>query len=159
MLRVMARSGYERPRRNVSDQRDRFSERRVDGFALERKNCDDAFVDAVLRMPEPAKTRVFAVRRGEVARQDVLDEIAELEQATRQALEQSVLPERADSAAITKFLVHAYRDAWERGSVRTTQLDALSPLARGQPLHSSSGFRPIVRGCGGGLSRGLPAQR
>jgi len=140
MLRVMARSGYERPRRNVSDQRDRFSERRVDGFALERKNCDDAFVDAVLRMPEPAKTRVFAVRRGEVARQDVLDEIAELEQATRQALEQSVLPERADSAAITKFLVHAYRDAWERGSVRTTQVDALSPLARDQPLHSSSGF-------------------
>jgi hypothetical protein len=68
-----------------------------------------------LPMPEPARSRVFAVRRGEVERQDVLDEIAELEQATRQALEQSSLPERADSAAITRFLVHAYRDAWERG--------------------------------------------
>jgi len=57
MLRVMARSGYERPRRNVSDQRDRFSERRVDGFALERKNCEDAFVDAVLPMPEPVMAK------------------------------------------------------------------------------------------------------
>ena len=50
MLRVMARSGYEHPHRNASDQRDRFSERRVDGFALERKNCEDAFVDAVERL-------------------------------------------------------------------------------------------------------------
>ena len=50
MLRVMVRSGYEHPHRNASDQRDRFSERRVDGFALERKNCEDAFVDAVERL-------------------------------------------------------------------------------------------------------------
>ena len=68
-----------------------------------------------LSMPAPARSRVFAVRRGEVARQDVLDEIADLEQATRQALERSSLPERADSSAITSFLVHACRGAWERG--------------------------------------------
>jgi hypothetical protein len=68
-----------------------------------------------LPMPEPARTRVFAVRRGEVPRQEVLDEIASLEQETRQALEQSSLPGRPDSAAITRFLVHAYREAWDRG--------------------------------------------
>jgi predicted nucleotidyltransferase len=68
-----------------------------------------------LPMPEPARTRVFAVRRGEIPQADVLDEIASLEQETRQALEQSSLPGRPDSAAITRFLVDAYRDAWDRG--------------------------------------------
>ena len=68
-----------------------------------------------LPMPEPARSRVFAVRHGEVPKQEVLEEIAQLEQLTKAALGKAPLPEKPDSAAITRFLVEAYRDAWERG--------------------------------------------
>lgn len=69
-----------------------------------------------LPMPEPARTRVFAVRRGEVSRQETLDEITELEEETRRALDRSSLPEMPDSAAVTRFLVEAYQSAWAAGA-------------------------------------------
>jgi hypothetical protein len=70
-----------------------------------------------LPMPEPARSRVFAVRRGEVSQKETLEEIAELEAATQRELERSALPEKPDHRAITRFLVEAYRTAWDGGGV------------------------------------------
>jgi hypothetical protein len=74
-----------------------------------------------LPMPEPARSRVFAVRRGDVAQADVLGEIAELESQTRAAVAHTGLPERPDTAAINRYLVRAYQSAWSEG--RCAQLD------------------------------------
>ncbi|MDX6547374.1 MAG: uncharacterized protein QOG33_924 [Gaiellales bacterium] len=69
-----------------------------------------------LPMAEPARSRVFSVRRGAVSREDVLEEISDIEVRTKRALELSELPERPNTAAITEFLVEAYQQAWSRGN-------------------------------------------
>jgi predicted nucleotidyltransferase len=69
-----------------------------------------------LPMPEPARSRVFAVRRGGVSRDEVLEEISELEVRTKRAMELSELPDRPDMAVITQFLVDAYQQAWSEGN-------------------------------------------
>jgi hypothetical protein len=66
-------------------------------------------------MPEPGRSRVFAVRKGEVDQRDVLDEIAELEDTTKRALARSALPDRPDTTRINSFLAEAYQIAWARG--------------------------------------------
>jgi hypothetical protein len=83
---------------------------------LAHQGCEYATTGTLtLPMPEPTRSRVFAVRRGEVAQRDVLDEIAELEEQTERALQTSTLPEKPDTRRISRFLVDAYQTAWADG--------------------------------------------
>jgi hypothetical protein len=65
-----------------------------------------------LPMPEPERSRVMAVRRGDRSFEDVLAEIDEVERGLEAALAQTTLPDRPDEDAIDAFLVDAYRRAW-----------------------------------------------
>jgi predicted nucleotidyltransferase len=65
-----------------------------------------------LPMPEPKRSRVMAVRRGERSLDEVLAEIDEVESRLEAALEQTALPESPDDDAVNAFLVDAYRRAW-----------------------------------------------
>ena len=66
-----------------------------------------------LPMREHERQRVFAVRRGQVAFNDVLTEIGELERRLEDLLETSPLPPEPDRAAVDEFLVRAYREHWD----------------------------------------------
>jgi uncharacterized protein len=65
-----------------------------------------------LPMPEPARSRVRAIRFGERSFEDVVTEIDELERRLAAALDGSPLPEEPDRDAVERFLVEAYRRAW-----------------------------------------------
>src|SRR5262245_29569338 len=65
-----------------------------------------------LPMPEPERSRVMAVRRGERSFEEVLAEIDEAERWLEAALERTALPDRPDDEAVDAFLVEAYRRAW-----------------------------------------------
>jgi len=65
-----------------------------------------------LPMPEPERSRVMAVRRGERSLDDTLVEIDEVERRLGAALESTALPDRPDDDAVNTFLVDAYRRAW-----------------------------------------------
>jgi hypothetical protein len=65
-----------------------------------------------LPMPEPERSCVMAVRRGERSFDEVLAEIDEVERRLGAALEQTALPDRPDDDAVNAFLVDAYRSAW-----------------------------------------------
>jgi hypothetical protein len=65
-----------------------------------------------LPMPEPERSRVMAVRRGERSFDEVLAEIDEVEQWLDAVLDQTALPDSPDDDAVSAFLVDAYRQAW-----------------------------------------------
>jgi uncharacterized protein len=65
-----------------------------------------------LPMRELERSRVFAVRRGEVAFNDVLTEIAQLEIDLADLLDTSPLPPEPDHAAVDDFLVRAHTSYW-----------------------------------------------
>jgi hypothetical protein len=65
-----------------------------------------------LPMPEPERSRVIAVRRGERSFDDALAEITDVEHRLDIALERTELPESPDDEAGNAFLVDAYRRAW-----------------------------------------------
>ena len=65
-----------------------------------------------LPMPEPERSRVMSVRRGERSFDEVVEEIGEVEQRLEAALEQTALPHTPDDDAVNAFLVDAYRQAW-----------------------------------------------
>jgi hypothetical protein len=65
-----------------------------------------------LPMPEPERSRVMAVRKGERSFEEVLAEIDEVEQRLEGALERTTLPATPDAEAVDRFLVDAYREAW-----------------------------------------------
>jgi predicted nucleotidyltransferase len=65
-----------------------------------------------LPMPEPERSRVMAVRRGERSLDEVVAEITEVEHVLENALEQSALPDSPDDDVVNAFLVDAYRQAW-----------------------------------------------
>jgi hypothetical protein len=65
-----------------------------------------------LPMPEPARSRVMAIRRGERSFDEAIAEIEQVERALADALERTTLPERPDADAVNRFLVEAYRRAW-----------------------------------------------
>jgi predicted nucleotidyltransferase len=67
-----------------------------------------------LPMREHERERVFAVRRGQVAFNDVLTEIGELERELEDLLESSPLPPQPEHAAVDDLLVRAYREHWDR---------------------------------------------
>lgn len=66
-----------------------------------------------LPMREHERQRVFAVRRGEVAFNEVLTEIGELERELEDLLETSPLPPEPDRSTVDEFLVRAYREHWD----------------------------------------------
>lgn len=72
-----------------------------------------------LPMPEPERSRILRVRRGEVAFQDMMTEAGELEVRLADLRESSPLPPEPDHEAIDRLLIQVYRDAWD------DQVDAL----------------------------------
>jgi hypothetical protein len=64
-----------------------------------------------LLMPEPERSRVMAVRRGERSFGGVIAEITDVECRLDIALERTELPESPDDEAVNAFLVDAYRQA------------------------------------------------
>ena len=65
-----------------------------------------------LPMPEPERSRVMAVRRGERSFDEVLAEIEQVERRLGAAFEQTTLPVSPDGEAVNAFLVDTYRQAW-----------------------------------------------
>jgi hypothetical protein len=66
-----------------------------------------------LPMPEPARSRVMAIRRGERSFEAAIAEIDEVERRLAAALERTVLPDEPDRRRVDAFLVQAYRRAWK----------------------------------------------
>lgn len=65
-----------------------------------------------LPVPEPDRSGLRAVRRGEPTLAEV---VAELDEATARLtglVDASDLPDEADAAAVDRFLVSAYQRAW-----------------------------------------------
>lgn len=67
-----------------------------------------------LPMADDVRERVLSVKRGEVPRDEVSDEISRLEAAVRALLDEgrTPLPETADREVITAWSIHAYRAHW-----------------------------------------------
>jgi hypothetical protein len=65
-----------------------------------------------LPMPEPDRSRVMAIRKGERTFGETIDEIDAVEQRLAAALERTPLPAEPDRARVDRFLVDAYRRAW-----------------------------------------------
>lgn len=65
-----------------------------------------------LPMPEPARSRMLAIRKGELSFDETIAEIDEVERLLSAALEQTPLPDQPDRGAVDQFLVDAYRRTW-----------------------------------------------
>jgi hypothetical protein len=65
-----------------------------------------------LPMPEPQRSSVMAIRRGERTFDETIAEIDEVERRLAGALESTLLPDEPDRAAVDRFLVDAYRRTW-----------------------------------------------
>jgi hypothetical protein len=65
-----------------------------------------------LPMPEPQRSRVMAIRTGELTLAETVAEIEQVEQRLAEALERTPLPPEPDRARVDAFLVEAYRRAW-----------------------------------------------
>ena len=65
-----------------------------------------------LPMPEPERSRVMAIRKGERTFDETIEEIEEVEQRLAEALERTPLPAEPDRVEVDRFLVDAYRRAW-----------------------------------------------
>ena len=65
-----------------------------------------------LPMAEPERSRVMAIRTGERSFEEAIAEIDEVDRLLAEALAASPLPAEPDRAAVDRFLVAAYREAW-----------------------------------------------
>jgi uncharacterized protein len=65
-----------------------------------------------LPMQEPERSRVMAIRTGDVSFEDALAEIEAIEARLARAVEESALPSEPDRPAVEQFLLDSYRDAW-----------------------------------------------
>jgi uncharacterized protein len=65
-----------------------------------------------LPMPEPERSRIMAIRNGEVAEAEVVAEVLEVERALEAAIADSALPAEPDRDAVDAFIVDTYREAW-----------------------------------------------
>jgi len=65
-----------------------------------------------LPMPEPERSRVMAIRTGERAFEEAIEEISAVEERLAHAVEETSLPAEPDRAKVDRFLVEAYRRAW-----------------------------------------------
>ena len=68
-----------------------------------------------LPVGEPARTRLRAVRAGDVPLPEVLAEIEDVRDRLAAAAASVDLPERPDAARIDAFLLSAYRRFWDGG--------------------------------------------
>jgi hypothetical protein len=66
-----------------------------------------------LPMPEPERSRVMAIRTGERTFDQTIAEVEDVEQRLAEALEQTPLPPEPDRMSVDRFLVDAYRRAWD----------------------------------------------
>jgi hypothetical protein len=65
-----------------------------------------------LPMPEPARSEIMAIRRGERSEAEVVAEIERVERELERANEESPLRDEPDHETVNAFVVDAYRDAW-----------------------------------------------
>ena len=65
-----------------------------------------------LPMAEPERSRIMAIRTGDVPEAEVVAEVEQVEAELVKAIDESALPEEPDRAAIDAFIVDAYREAW-----------------------------------------------
>ena len=65
-----------------------------------------------LPMTEPERSRVMAIRRGDVSFDETIEEIEQIERRLEIAVEQSPLPAEPDNARVDTFLIDSYREAW-----------------------------------------------
>jgi uncharacterized protein len=65
-----------------------------------------------LPMPEPERSRVMAIRTGELSFDEAIAEIDDVERRLAAALERTSLREEPDRVAVDRFLVDAYRRTW-----------------------------------------------
>jgi hypothetical protein len=65
-----------------------------------------------LPVPEPVRTRLMTVRMGEVPLPAILRELDELVAALTRLVDNSSLPAEPDVAAVDRFLIQAYTEAW-----------------------------------------------
>jgi predicted nucleotidyltransferase len=65
-----------------------------------------------LPMKEPERSRVMAIRTGDVAFEEALTEIEEIEVRLNRAAGASGLPEEPDRAKVDGFVLETYREAW-----------------------------------------------
>ena len=66
-----------------------------------------------LPMPEPERSRAMAIRTGKRTFEETIAEIEEVERRLAEALERTALRPQPDRPAVDRFLVRAYRRAWE----------------------------------------------
>jgi uncharacterized protein len=65
-----------------------------------------------LPMAEPERSRVMALRRGEIPLDEAIAEIEEIERRLQLAVQESPLREEPDHALVDEFIVDSYREAW-----------------------------------------------
>jgi hypothetical protein len=65
-----------------------------------------------LPLPEPERSRVMAIRRGELPYDDAVAEIEDIERRLERAVEESRLPPGPDHARVDAFVLEAYRRYW-----------------------------------------------
>jgi hypothetical protein len=65
-----------------------------------------------LPMPEPARSRVMAIRTGDRSFDEAIAEIEDVEGRLEEALVRTDLPAKPDSVEVDRFLVDAYRRGW-----------------------------------------------
>lgn len=65
-----------------------------------------------LPMAEPDRSRVMAIRRGDVSLEDALAEIDDIERKLHTAVENSPLREVPDYERVDAYLIETYRDSW-----------------------------------------------
>lgn len=65
-----------------------------------------------LPMPEPERSRVMAIRRGEIPLADAIAEMDVIERRLRTAVDESPLPDEPDYEHVDAFLVDSYRTSW-----------------------------------------------
>jgi uncharacterized protein len=68
-----------------------------------------------LPMSEPDRSRVMAIRRGDVPYEETIAEIEDIEQRLERAVTESVLPEEPDLERVDAFVLASYREAWGWG--------------------------------------------
>ena len=66
-----------------------------------------------LPMPEPERSRVMSIRTGARSFEDAVAEIDEVERRLAEALVRTALPAAPDRLRVDRFLVDAYRRAWD----------------------------------------------
>jgi hypothetical protein len=65
-----------------------------------------------LPVPEPARSRLTAVRRGELPLEQVIADLRQRTAELEEAVMRAQLPDEADHAAVDAFLIRAYEESW-----------------------------------------------